>query len=208
MLPVLRPRFSRLLAFLLGAVVVLGGLAATWVLYRATLQEEQEDQRATLAVRAESVALHLEAQLRGARAAVAALEGAHRREDLPDAGSVVVDVHGHTLDAAQRGGEPVDVRRFDREQVEGDPLCAFGPDTGQLAQFVDQVLDGTFKHLTTPEAVGPPWRPPAPGSPWRLPATSPRRRRERRRADPAASPHRWGRPPADRSGSRPPDPGR
>jgi signal transduction histidine kinase/CheY-like chemotaxis protein len=37
------------------------------------LQEEQEDQRATLAVRAESVALHLEAQLRGARAAVAAL---------------------------------------------------------------------------------------------------------------------------------------
>jgi signal transduction histidine kinase/DNA-binding NarL/FixJ family response regulator len=73
MLPVLRPRFGRLLAFLLGAVVVLGGLAATWVLYRATLQEEQEDQRATLAVRAESVALHLEAQLRGARAAVAAL---------------------------------------------------------------------------------------------------------------------------------------
>jgi signal transduction histidine kinase/CheY-like chemotaxis protein len=73
MLPVLRPRFGRLLAFLLGAVVVLGGLAATWGLYRATLQEEQEDQRATLAVRAESVALHLEAQLRGARAAVAAL---------------------------------------------------------------------------------------------------------------------------------------
>jgi signal transduction histidine kinase/DNA-binding NarL/FixJ family response regulator len=73
MLPVLRPRFGRLLAFLLGAAVVLGGLAASWGLYRATVEEEQEERRAALAVRAESVALHLEAQLRGARAAVAAL---------------------------------------------------------------------------------------------------------------------------------------
>ena len=73
MLPVLRPRFGRLLAFLLGATVVLGGLAASWGLYRATVEEEHEERRAALAVRAESVALHLEAQLRGARAAVTAL---------------------------------------------------------------------------------------------------------------------------------------
>ena len=73
MLPVLRPRFGRLLAFLLGATVVLGGLAASWGLYRATVEEEREERRAALEVRAESVALHLEAQLRGARAAVAAL---------------------------------------------------------------------------------------------------------------------------------------
>ncbi len=73
MLAELRPRFGRLLAFLLGAAVVLGGLTASWGLYRATVEEEQEERRAALAVRAESVALHLEAQLRGARAAVAAL---------------------------------------------------------------------------------------------------------------------------------------
>ena len=78
MLPVLRPRFGRTLAFLLGATVVLGGLAASWGLYRATVEEEQEERRAALAVRAESVALHLEAQLRGARAAVAGARAAHQ----------------------------------------------------------------------------------------------------------------------------------
>lgn len=44
-------------------------------------------------------------------------------------------------------GEPVDGVGFLGEQMEGDPLGAFGSNSGQFAEFVNEVLDGTFVHL-------------------------------------------------------------
>ena len=49
-------------------------------------------------------------------------------------------------DLAEHRGQPVDVRRLDRQQVKRDALRALRPDARQLAQFVDQILDGALKH--------------------------------------------------------------
>ena len=50
------------------------------------------------------------------------------------------------LDPVQGRGEPLDVDRFGGEQVERDALRALGPDAGQPAELVDQILDGAFVH--------------------------------------------------------------
>ena len=71
-----------------------------------------------------------------------------------DAATLVVgDVAAHraklhaVADLGQHRGEPVDVRRFDGQQVKGDALRALRPDTRQLAELVDQILDRPFKQV-------------------------------------------------------------
>ena len=49
------------------------------------------------------------------------------------------------LDPFEGLGQPLDVGRLGREQVEGDALRALGPDAGQPAELVDQVLDRAFE---------------------------------------------------------------
>ncbi len=51
------------------------------------------------------------------------------------------------LDLDQRVGQPAHVDGIGGQQVERDPLSALGPDTGQPAQLVDEVLDDTFVHV-------------------------------------------------------------
>ncbi len=51
------------------------------------------------------------------------------------------------LDLQQRVRQPADVDRVGLQDVEGDPLRALGPDAGQPAQFVDQVLNHALVHV-------------------------------------------------------------
>src|SRR5256885_15129704 len=46
----------------------------------------------------------------------------------------------------ERAGQPSDVGRLGREQVERDALGALRTDAGQPAQLVDQILDGALVH--------------------------------------------------------------
>jgi len=77
---------------------------------------------------------------------------------------VVGDVAAHRAEAhavadlGQHRGEPVDVRRFDGQQVKGDALRALRPDTRQLAELVDQILDRSFKHVGAIRTPGYPAR--------------------------------------------------
>jgi hypothetical protein len=50
------------------------------------------------------------------------------------------------LHALQGGDQPDDVGGLGGQQVEGDALRALGPDAGQAAELVDEVLDGTLVH--------------------------------------------------------------
>lgn len=45
-------------------------------------------------------------------------------------------------------GEAADIGRLGLEDMEGDPLRALGPDAGQPAQFVDEVLNDAFVQRT------------------------------------------------------------
>src|SRR4029077_15286313 len=85
-----------------------------------------------------------------------------------DPASVLVgDVAAHRAELhavahlAQHGGQPIDVGRLHRQQMKRDTLRALRPDTGQLAELVDQILDGAFEHLSTTHIPGRP-RPPIP----------------------------------------------
>src|SRR5215218_108403 len=60
------------------------------------------------------------------------------------------------LDLLDGPCQALGVGRLDLEQVEGDPLGALGPDPGQPAELVDQVLDGAFVHVTAPGRVAAP----------------------------------------------------
>ena len=53
------------------------------------------------------------------------------------------------LDLGQRADQPAHVDRVGGEQVERDALRALGPDAGQPAELVDQVLDRALVHLRT-----------------------------------------------------------
>src|SRR6185312_8592867 len=100
------------------------------------------------------------------------LDNAHQRciatRIAADATAVLVgDVAAHrtkfhaVAHLAQNCGEPINLWRLHRQQMKRDPLRALRPDAGQLAELVDQILDGAFEHLSTTHIPGRP-RPPIP----------------------------------------------
>jgi len=77
------------------------------------------------------------ADQRGVAAGVGAVAAALRGRDVP---AHLAEPHA-LLDLLQHVLQPRHVRGIRGEQVERDPLRALGPDAGQPAELVDQVLD-------------------------------------------------------------------
>lgn len=72
-------------------------------------------------------------------------------------GDVAADVA--VGDAVAEGGdgvsEAVDGVGLLVEEVEGDALGSFGPDSGETSELVDEVLDGSFVHYFSSKSVAP-----------------------------------------------------
>ena len=79
-------------------------------------------------------------------AAVAATVGADAADGL--AGNVAADSAelNAGLDCVECGDEAVDVFGFLVQDVKCDALGAFWPDAGQSGEFVDEILQWSFKH--------------------------------------------------------------
>ncbi len=77
------------------------------------------------------------------------------KQIVPQAQKLVRQVDDLTGGMIGGIGKAVDSLWLLVEEVEGDALGAFGPDSGETSELVDEVLDGSFVHYLSSKSVAP-----------------------------------------------------